>query len=202
MGGERLQAFADRSSTPRSLSPSFLRPPSVIPAQAGTRAPPTHLHPLSPIHPSPLPGGRLGGGWEVASVRRPLFNTPIALLRHSCAPHRHSCAGRNPRPPPSFLHPIRHSCAGRNPRATHPPSSPHPPSPIHPSPLPGGRLGGGWEVASVHRPLFNTPITLPVTPAPHPVIPAQAGTHAPPTPPRPPTHPFPQFIPPPFQGGG
>ena len=59
-------------------------------------------HPLpSPIHPSPLSGGRLGGGWEVASQRRPPSCTPIAfpvLLapRHSCAPLRHSCAGRNP----------------------------------------------------------------------------------------------------------
>ena len=49
------------------------------------------------------------------------------------APHRHSGAGRN-------LRPNRHSRAPK-----------HLPKKIHPSPLLGGRLGGGWDAASVHR---------------------------------------------------
>ena len=67
-----------------------------------------------------------------------------------------------------------------------------------------------WAAVSWRAVCF-TPATLhqrptPVIPAPHlpsllrplPVIPAQAGTHHPNTH----TTPFPQFIPPPFQGGG
>ena len=82
---------------------------SVIPAQAGTHPASPPRIPHSPIHPSPLPGGRLGGGWEVASQRRPLSPTPRSPLLIPAAssvitaspsvipaPHRHSCAGRNP----------------------------------------------------------------------------------------------------------
>ena len=82
--------------------------------------PPTHLHSPSPIHPSPLPGGRLGGGWEATRDPRRHFNTPVSHTtsptvtppttvtlhpqRHPALPtltphpNRHSCA-----PPPSFL---------------------------------------------------------------------------------------------------
>ena len=91
MGGGRLRASAGRSPTPRSplVVPAPLSvvpaPLSVIPApspsflrrQEPTRAHATHL---PPIHPSPLPGGRLGGGWEVASRRRPLSPTPRSPL--------------------------------------------------------------------------------------------------------------------------
>ena len=43
---------------------------------------------------------------------------------------------------------LRHFCAGRN-----PPTPTTTPTPIHPSPLPGGRLGGGWrQRASASRP--------------------------------------------------
>ena len=75
-------------------------PLPVIPAQAGT-----HTHPTtrstptpSPIHPSPLPGGRLGGGWNAASQR--------ANRAVPDRPHRTSVAPA----PPSFLRPYRHSC--------------------------------------------------------------------------------------------
>ena len=136
------------SATPAPPSPSFLR----------RQEPPTSTSASSPIHPSPLPGGRLGGGWKVASQHH---RSPHAPITHATHPSRHSCAGRNPRPLPSFLRrrepapPPRHSCAGRNPR---------PPSP----------------------PLLRLPS----------VIPAQAGiTH-------PNIRPLPQFIPPPYQGGG
>ncbi len=60
--------------------PSFLR------RQEPARLPPT---PPSPIHPSPLLGGRLGGGWEAPSVHqrpsgRPPSLPPSLLFRHSC----------------------------------------------------------------------------------------------------------------------
>ena len=80
---------------------------------------------------------------------------------------------------PSFLR-IRHSCASVIPahpsflRRQEPTPTPNH-SPIHPSPLPGGRLGGGWEIASQRRPPSCTPIAFPVVPAPPPVIPACAG---------------------------
>ena len=61
-----------------------------------------------------------------SSTPRPTAK-PRAKVRHSCAgrnlrPPRHSCVGRNLRPQPSFLRrqepaPPRHSCAGRNPRS-------------------------------------------------------------------------------------
>ena len=61
-----------------------------------------------------------------------------------------------PPPCPTF----RHSCAGRNAHAhTRAPSTY--PKKIHPSPLPGGRLGGGWDVSSQREPPSNTPIASP-----------------------------------------
>ena len=117
---------------------SFLRPPPSFLRRQEPRPSHTRTSP-SPIHPSPLPGGRLGGGWKPPSHRhQPCApRSPIPLPpRHSCAPLRHSCAGRNPRPPPvipaplpsvipaqagtrpptrhSCTPPLRHSCAGRN----------------------------------------------------------------------------------------
>ena len=127
--------------------PSFLRSlPSFLRRQEPAR--PRRRAPLPPIHPSPLLGGRLGGGWEAASVHqrpsgRPHSSRTYPRFRHSCPSSpsflrlfRHSCAL------------LRHSCAGRNPRNL---TAAPPPSPIHPSPLEGGRLGGGWEAASVHQ---------------------------------------------------
>ncbi len=133
MGGGTPRADTTNRPTPRSLTPhlrrtraplllpSFLRPPSVIPAQAGTH-PPHHPPPPSPIHPSPLPGGRLGGGWNAASRHH---QSPHATIAHPASPP-------HPRPsPPSVIPapPFRHSCAGRN-----------PPTPPSPTPFPNSSL--------------------------------------------------------------
>ncbi len=191
--------------------PSFLRPPpsflrpspvipaplSVIPAQAGTQtlhtpalrrgypaAPTTHSTPTpSPIQPSPLPGGRLGGGWNATSyhARRTAPRSPMPHLRRTRAlppflhPLRHSCASLpsflrpSPsflRPSPSFLRPPPSFLRRQEPRPSTPPRSAAPtthptptPPPIHPSPLPGGRLGGGWNATSRRRPSYRAPIT-------------------------------------------
>ena len=137
---------------------------------------------------------------------RPLSVIPVRPSRHSYAPIRHT--------PSPFRHsrtPPRHSRAPQSSflRRQEPTLCPHPhapSSPIHPSPLPGGRLGGGWKAASQHHQSRPAPIahaalpphqrspsyphplrTFPrppiVIPAPLPVIPAQAGT----------THPTPLF---------
>ena len=84
--------------------------PHPIPSFLRRQEPPIQSPPPSPIHPSPLPGGRLGGGWDTASRRHrscpapiihatscplPLFPHPLrhpSSLRHSCAPLRHFCA--------------------------------------------------------------------------------------------------------------
>ena len=88
------------------------------------------------IHPSPLLGGRLGGGWEAPIVHQ----RSNRRFRHPCAPPLVIPA------PPS-----RHSCAGRN-HSTHQATrTKHLPKKIHPSPLLGGRLGGGWEAPSDHQ---------------------------------------------------
>ncbi len=146
MGGGRLRASAGCSLLHPDGPSSFLRPLRHSCAGRNLHAPTPLPYSLPPIHPSPLPGGRLGGGWEVASKRRPLFLHPDG--------------------PSSFLRPLRHSCAGRNLRAPTP--LPYSLPPIHPSPLPGGRLGGGWEVASQRWPLSPTPRSLLVIPAPPP----------------------------------
>ena len=173
--------------------PSFLRrqepaPPTVIPAQAGTRAP--HRHSCAGRNPRPPP--------SFLRRQEPAPYPVIPAQAGTRAPPRHSCAGRNPRPPPSFLRrqepraPPRHSCAGRNPRpppsflrrqeptpypvipalssvipaqaGTHAPPPTHPPSPIHPSPLPGGRLGGGWDPPRTS----TAPVRLPAPSSPLP----------------------------------
>ena len=95
-------------ATPAHTDPSFLR-----------RQEPTPILAPSPMHPSPLPGGRLGGGWNAASQR-----TSRAAPRSPMS-----------RPSPSFLR-------------RQEPSPTFAPSPMHPSPLPEGRLGGGWNAAS------------------------------------------------------
>ena len=66
MGDWRCAPSVIPAPNPSPLrSPTVIpAPPIVIPAQAGTHLAPT---PPSPIHPSPLPGGRLGGGWNAAS---------------------------------------------------------------------------------------------------------------------------------------
>ena len=123
----------------------------------------------------------MGGGTPRAS--KAIVRAPIAPFRHSCAPLPSFLRRQEPAPP------IHRSCLRRNdgvgagknlptPNAPTHPNAPnqHPPtnSPkkIHPSPLPGGRLGGGWEAASVYRRVSGRHALS--------VIPAQAGTHPPP----------------------
>ena len=146
-------------------SPSFLRPsPSFL-----RRQEPTHPHIPYPFPNSSLPPTRGEVRWGVeASERPPASEWPPALFQSaltipsSLRPLHHTYAlsatpaplSVIPVPPPSHpypLHhtcaPLRHSCAGRNPPHPRIHTSPTP-SPIHPSPLPGGRLGGGWKPAS------------------------------------------------------
>ena len=116
---------------PLSVIPA---PLSVIPAQAGTTLRRGYLTTLtsrpaltpSPIHPSPLPGGRLGGGWEVTSrlrqSRAPQSPTPLPLRPVAHAPIAH------PTPPPP-------SRARLN-RPPHAPAVIPTPSPSFPRPSP------------------------------------------------------------------
>ena len=104
MGGGTPRAATagpTRPDHPRPAPLSHSRTSSVIPAQAGTH-PPHHPPPPS-IHPSPLKGGRLGGGGTpraaTAGPARPDHPRP-APLPHPRAPLRHSCASRNHRTPP------------------------------------------------------------------------------------------------------
>ena len=98
----------------------------------------------------------MGGGTPRATTAGPTRpDRPRAPVIPAPAGTR---AGRNPPSPTSASNPIR------------------PPSPIHPSPLPGGRLGGGWEP----RTTTAGPTRPDRPPRPPPsVIPAQAGTTAP-----------------------
>ena len=155
--------------------PSFLRPPTVIPAQAGTTPHPPNT-PSSPN--SSLPPGRGEVRWGVGRHEPgpPVIRAPIHSRRSSppplscpCRrytspsfprPHRHSCA-----PPPSFLR-------RQEPR----PSRPTPPPPlIHPSPLPGGRLGGGWGATSQAHQSF-APRSIHTAPPPPPLPTHAVGT--------------------------
>ena len=120
--------------------PPHLRPLSVIPAQAGTTTT-TQQSPPSPIHPSPLPGGRLGGGWNAASHHHrpctPRSPTPLPI-RHTRAPSvTPTPLPPHLRPSPSFLRPFPSFLRRQEPP---PPPNHPPPSPIHPSPLLGGLL--------------------------------------------------------------
>ncbi len=126
------------SAIPAPPSPSFLRPSSVIPAPLFRhscaplpsflrRQEPTQHPRPSPIHPSPLPGGRLGGGWEAAIVlprslchphtraQDPSFAPPLAIRappRHSRPPSPFAPLRVIPAPLVVILAPLfRHSCA-------------------------------------------------------------------------------------------
>ena len=70
----------------------------------------------SPIHPSPLKGGRLGGGWKPRAATRASSHLHPPPYRHSRAPDRHCCApDRHSRALDRHCcAPDRHSCAGRN----------------------------------------------------------------------------------------
>ena len=185
--------------------PSFLRRQE--PAPAGTH----HHHPTSPIPNSSLPPSRGEVRWGVECCEPPprpyTPRSPTrAPLRHSCAPTVIPAQAGNPRPSRHSRAHHRHSCAGRNLCRQEPTTTIQlPPSPIHPSPLPEGRLGGGWNAASRRTtrtapqsptpsittraplrhphapPVIPTPLpsflrSSPAIPAPAPVIPAQAGT--------------------------
>ena len=109
--------------------PSFLRRQEPLPHLFTTPFPnPPHLllphpSPSSPIHPSPLLGGRLGGGWEAPSVdqrscRRSGFLRVIPAHPFSVIP---TPPPSSPRPPPPFLRRQEwgrpagaHSCLRRN----------------------------------------------------------------------------------------
>ena len=147
------------------------------------------------VHATPLP----------ATLHIAAAAIPAPHLRHPRAPHRHSCA-----PSPSFLRRQewwvrRLGCwrgVGRRSGPSHPPpsytrTSPTRTKPLHqensiPPPLLGGRLGGGWDVASWRRRLCARRSSTPRPPhctSPPPsflrpifatlalptVIPAQAG---------------------------
>ena len=108
--------------------PSFLRSfPSFLRRQEPARPNPSTPNPLlSPFPNSSLPplGGRLGGGWEVASGRRPLF-------------YARNATSVVPAPQPSFLRPISSFLRRQEPTQLNPQPPRHPSSlsPIHPSPL-------------------------------------------------------------------
>ena len=175
--------------------PSFLRPLSVIPAQAGTQALPTPPRTPSPIHPSPLPGGRLGGGCEAtnhptnrATPDRPCSTSVTPTLSVVPAPLPPSVISM---PPPSHLQPSpRHSCAPSpsflRPLSVIPAQAgtklyPHPNTHLHPnSSLPPFRGEVRW---GVRRPRATPPIAplpdrlsalrrTPIAPAPHSGYPA------------------------------
>ena len=137
-----------------------------------------HSLPLQ-FNPSPLLGGRLGGGWEASSVRRrsfvggrrlpncrlPARGAPTPLLVSPLEGGR-DCIflgelvggwlGRCERAAAIVCGaPIAHSsaCLRTNFRPAHP-SFHSLPLQFNPSPLLGGRLGGGWEASSVRRRSF------------------------------------------------
>ncbi len=174
----------------------------------------------------PLPGGRLGGGWAAASVhQRPSGRPhPPERIHASVIPAPPPAI---PAPPPSFLRrqeptaPLPSSLRPlpsflrRQEPALPPPSPPilnsfhQPPAsripPIPNSSLPPSRGEVRWGVGGREPPpsgraaarTLRSASTPPSSPRPLPVIPAQAGTRATST-----VAPHPQFIPPPFQGGG
>ena len=144
-GTGRLPASPAHIPTPPARIPVTPAPLSVIPAQAGTRATSsvstrrTHAPTSAPrkFNPSPLSGGRLGGGWDAPSGHRPsarLASThPHPSSTHSRPSSTHPrpssthlrLASTHPRPSDThprhpcapFRHPcapFRHSCVGRN----------------------------------------------------------------------------------------
>ena len=210
-----------RAPVRHTRAPSVIpAPPSVIPAPPSVipAPPPSFLRRQEPpanTHRSPnssLPPSKGEVRWGVGVPSRPHRScaprspTPRPL-RHSCTPSVIPAppsvipapSPSYPRPHPSFL------------RRQEPPAN------IHRSPnssLPPGRGEVRWGVGVPSRPHWScaprsptprpvrhtrAPSVIPappsVIPAPPSVIPAQAGT------PRQ-QPPLPQFIPPPFQGGG
>ncbi len=159
---DRLAPIACTASFPSFLRPSVIPGPSVIlasllrhscagrnpgaPRQASRRAHHSPNTPPSPNSSLPPSRGEVRWGVERREPARQSRCAPIAwhrspallLFRRSCVSSSSFLRRQEPRRPPA----PRHSGGP----TTHPTSSP--PSPIHPSPLPGGRLGGGWNAAS------------------------------------------------------
>ncbi len=134
--------------------PSFLR-----------RQEPTSPHlpspPPSPIHPSPLPGGRLGGGCEATRVCQPLSPTPRSPL--PLFPHlsrRSRAPSVIPAPFPPFLR-------------RQEPTPTTTPNPFPNSSLPPGRGEVRWGVRGNAR--------LPTALAYTPIAPPTVATHPPPS---------------------
>ena len=139
----------------------------------------------------------MGGGTPRATTAGPARpDRPFHLSTPALSPAL-SPALPPPSPPRPFSSHLRPFPSFLRRQEPPPPSNFPPPPPIHPSPLPGGRLGGGWDAPSHHhrpctprspsvtpasppshlRPLRHTNSPS-VTPAPLSVIPAQAGTTA------------------------
>jgi len=130
-------------------------PPPPVP-----HAPIAHPLPL-PVIPAPLPVIPAQAGTQaISSVRRAPQHPDVSLkppLRRRTfkaktrdAHHAGSCLRRNDGGWAHRNDEIRN--ATRASSHLPPTASPTPhPFPIHPSPLPGGRLGGGWDAASGRR---------------------------------------------------
>ena len=155
-------------------------------------SPPVARAPIA--HPTPPPPSRARPNRPPHFPLHPVARPQIA--HPTPPPPSRAPSIAHPTPPPSFLR--RQEPTLRRGYLTTLTSRPAlTPSPIHPSPLPGGRLGGGWEVTSRLRPVAPpiahppstqsrapqslTPLPLrrshpfSTIPAPPSVIPAQAG---------------------------
>ena len=198
MGGGTPRASVIAASHPDRPPPLSVIPRALSRHSCAGRNPPTPTPAPSPN--SSLPPFRGEVRWGVERREHPL-----SLLHTPIAPHtpiRHtSPLSVIPHPYPSYHAPLRHSCAGRNPPTSTPTPSPNSSLP----PLRGG-LGGGWNAARIRCRCFtprSPPRPLPLIPHPYPSYHApypsflrrQEPTHLN-------THPLPQFIPPPSQGGG
>ena len=137
-----------REPSPQS---SALRRPSPIPPFPLPSCPAFPSHSTRPLSgPSPLPGGRLGGGWAAANTHYPPSAPPLSPnpipappIRHPRAPPHHSRAP-SVIPAQAGTHPPPHPFLPRIHSRPIPPALPHSPPPfLGSSPLPGGRLGGG-----------------------------------------------------------
>ena len=136
-----------------------------------------------------------------SNTSRTNLNNPEQIRTNPNTAKRPDQIGIPPGSPPITLKKRNSEHRRRLLATSHP--SPHlasPHSPIHPSPLLGGRLGGGCELAIVYQRSSRRSRSHPIIPAPSvipapsrhscapPVIPAQAGTRAqPPAPTQPPT---------------
>ena len=91
LGGMRVRGWALCVARFRLLSPNFDR--------------------SSPIHPSPFPGGRLGGGWNAPRTAAPVVRAPIVHIAPTVLPYPRKNESANnahqPTPHPRPDHPRR-----------------------------------------------------------------------------------------------